>query len=129
MLGLMLLLQLFKFEDFASVLAVVLSYNDQALLTVTAALVVVVELFALPYLIGMAVSPLLRIVSGICAAGTALFWLISALTSSHADNSGLFGAGVAMPGGVLAVLWSLLLVACIATDILYLKRIPSPPTS
>lgn len=101
-----LLAQLYGFDDFASTLAIVLPINDQQLIKITAALIVIVELLSLPYLLGMYMSSLMRIISASCGLGVCGFWLITALTNAHASNSALLSATVAIPGGILAVVWA-----------------------
>jgi hypothetical protein len=124
-----LLLQLFTYEDFASSLASVVSYNNQQLVTITAAGIVIAELLALPYLIGMVISKLMRVMSALFAIGVALFWLFLSLTSSHASSSAVFGATVHVGGAVLPVIWSILLISCVAIDVIYVQRTPAEPAS
>lgn len=118
----MLLAQLFSFENFASVLNLVLSYNDQPLIQVSAAAIVVVELLALPYLLGMKLSLLMRIVSAVFGGITVAFWLLTSLTNAHTENSALFGDTFTLPGGLLAVMWSLILAGAYAYVIAHERR-------
>ena len=106
---LMLLTQLYGYEDFAVTLGAVIPFSDAALLKVSAATIVIVELLSLPYLLGMYLSKLMRVLSGIFAAGMAVFWLFTSFTNSHASNSALFSTTFELPGGVLAAAMSLLL--------------------
>ena len=109
----MLVTQLFGYEDFASVLGALMPYNDSSLLKLTAAAVVIAELLALPYLLGMYLSQLMRIVSGFFAATVTVFWLFTSLTSSHASNSGLFSTTLEIPGGIFVTLLSLVVFSCV----------------
>jgi len=109
MLLLMLLTQLYSYEDFASVLTTILPFSDQPLSVISAALLVIVELFSLPYLLEMKLSRLMRVISQLFGLVVALFWLFTSLTSAHAANSALFSTTFDLPGGVLAVLWSMVL--------------------
>src|SRR4051812_47682117 len=86
----MLVSQLFSYEDFPSTLDILLPINDQPLIHMTAALIVFAELLALPYLLGMYISRLMRVLSVMFAVCAAAFWLIVSLTNAHAANSGLF---------------------------------------
>lgn len=105
----MLLCQLYSYEDLAATLGGVLPFNDQPLTMSVAATVVLAELLSLPYLIGMYLSRLMRIVSAFMAGAVSGFWLLSCLTNAHAANSGLFSTTLEIPGGLLPALWSLFL--------------------
>jgi len=115
MLTVMLVAQLFSYEDFPSVLNIVLPINEQPLIHLTAALAVIAELLALPYLLGMYLSKLTRGVSGLFAVLAASFWLIVSLTNAHAANSGLFSTTFELPGGLLAAIWTFVLFGTLAT--------------
>lgn len=106
----MLVAQLFHYEDFASTLAVVLPTHNQQLTEITAAAIVLAELLALPYLSGMYLSTLMRFLSASLGATVSLFWLLIALTNAHATNSALLSTTIQLPGGLVAVVWALLLV-------------------
>ncbi|MES2875964.1 MAG: hypothetical protein V4678_00680 [Patescibacteria group bacterium] len=114
MLAAMLLAQLYGFEDFPATLGSVLPFNDQSLTAATAAGVIFLELLALPYLLGMYISKLMRIVSAAAAAVVSALWLMVCFTNSHALNSGLFSTTLEVPGGLLAALWSVVLFGLIA---------------
>ena len=105
MLLIMLLAQLYKYDDFASVLSIILPVNNQQTSTILAACIVFAELFSFPYLLGMYVSKLMRVVSAIFATSVISFWLISALTNAHASNSALLSTAVSLQGGVISLLW------------------------
>lgn len=111
LLTIMLLCQLFGYESFSSLLAVVMPFNDQLLTDLLTAWLVFGELLALPYLLAMPLSRLMRILSVICGALVALFWVFTQLTSAHAGNAALFSDTLPLPGGLLALLYSLLLAA------------------
>lgn len=113
MVTIMLLAQLYAYEDFASILAAVVSTNDSRAHQAIAAVIVVSELVALPYLLRMYLSRLMRVVSAIAALGVSGFWLITALTNAHAQNIGLFADAVSLPGGLLAALWCLMLIGTV----------------
>ena len=109
LLTVLLFAQLFGYEDFAVTLGALMPFNDSALLNVTAGGIVIAELLALPYLLGMYLSPLMRAVSVVLAVGVSVFWMFTGFTNSHAGNSGLFSTTIDLQGGVLATLVSLVL--------------------
>lgn len=115
MIVLMLLAQLYSFETFASVLAVVVPFNDQQLTEIFATGLVLAELLALPYLLAMPLSTLMRWVSISCGVAIVLFWFFTAMTSAHATNAALFGATVVVPGGLAPFLWTLLFLTGFAS--------------
>lgn len=113
MLVLMLVAQLYGYEGFSLALSVVLHTNDFRAHQSLAAVIVVAELMALPYLLRMYMSKLMRVVSASSAMLIAAFWLLNALTNAHAQNSAVFSDTIAMPGGLLAALWNLVLTVCV----------------
>lgn len=117
MIACMLVAQLYGYEDFATELGVLLPFSDLVLLDLTAAGIVTLELFALPYLLGMYLSPLMRLFSGIAAAAVGLYWLFVAFTNAHASNSALFASTLEVAGGIIPALWSMLLVGLVLTVI------------
>lgn len=123
----MLLAQLFSYEDFAAILGGLMPYGDASLLKVTAAAIVIAELLALPYLLGMYLSPLMRLLSAVTAAGVSVFWLFTGFTNAHANNSGLFSTTLEIPGGIFATMLSLVLFAGMVLVIRSDTRIHSAP--
>lgn len=103
----MLLAQLFGYEDFASALAVIMPITDQHFVEILAAGMVLAELLSLPYLLGMYISRLMRALSVIAGIGVCGFWLLATLTNAHASNSALLSTTVHIPGGIIAVLWAM----------------------
>ena len=110
LITIMLVAQLFSYEDFAVTLSALMPYSNNSLLTITAAAIVIAELMALPYLLGMYISTLMRIVSASLAVAVSAFWLFTSLTNAHASNSGFFSTTLEIPGGILPVALSLVLV-------------------
>jgi len=110
----MLTAQLFGYEDLAVILGTLLPFDGRAMDYVVASGLVITELLSLPYLLRMYISRLMRIVSAAAAAIVAGFWLLTSLTGAHALNSGLFSTTLELPGGLLAVFWSLVLSGLIA---------------
>lgn len=117
-LTVMLLAQLFEYEDFIIILGSLLPFNDIVMTKIVAACLVLVELLAIPYLLGMYMSALMRFVSACFAGLVAVFWLFTSFTNAHAVNSGLFSTTLEIPGGILATAWSLLLF-CVTVILLY----------
>ena len=115
----MLLGQLFGFEDFASVLGTVMPFNDMPLSSTLAAGLVLVELLALPYLLAMYLSPLMRALSATAALAVALFWLIVCLTNAHASNIGMLSSTFTIHGGLVAVAIAFVLFVLILRVVLH----------
>lgn len=120
---LMLVGQLFAYEDFPAVLASYLLLDGTAS-GVLAACMVVLELAALPALLFMSLSPLARMI-GWLAGGLVLdIWLILtiwAMVHGYSVESGLFGTTIAMSAGwyALALLVTLEIVYITAFIRLY----------
>lgn len=117
MLVSMLLAQLFNYEDFAVTLGAVLPFNDIVGTKVVAASIVVLELLALPYLLSMYLSVLMRVTCALAAAAVALFWLLIAFTNAHASNSAFFSTTIDIPGGVIAATWALVLSGLVTVTV------------
>jgi hypothetical protein len=108
--------QLFTFEDFPGVISTMWMPGDAMLASVKAALIVTLEIGAIPFLLSMRLSPAMRFVSmlsgwlAIAAWFTVTLW--QNLSSGVIVNSGLLGATVKLPVGWWNVLF------CIALGIL-----------
>jgi hypothetical protein len=109
----MLLAQLYAYEDFASVLSTVVPTNDSRAHQALAAAIVVAELVALPYLLRMYLSELMRVCSAAAALMVCGFWLITVLTNAHAQNIGVFSDVFSLPGGLLAAAWCFVLTGTV----------------
>lgn len=106
------LTQLFSFTNFATVIDQMgLPGVDEAAAHLLAALVVVAEVFSLPFLLGMRLSPAMRVVSMGFGWLVAAWWLYvllwQNLTASGQANCGLLGALVSLPSGWWAVCFML----------------------
>jgi hypothetical protein len=108
------LMQLFAFESFPDVIA---SYDISFvsdLSPVVAALIVCLEVLALPFLLWMKVSRLMRVVSFISGWFVLLFWLKvgiwQSVTTVYISNAGLFGAKIVVPQGWWLVSYSAILI-------------------
>lgn len=117
MMTFMLVAQLFGYEDFAIILSGVLPTNDTRELAIASGMIVMIELVALPYLLRMYISTLMRVLSAVCAFMVSGFWLLTMLTNAHAANSGMFASTLELPGGILAALWAATLfgLICVVT--------------
>lgn len=109
--------QLFSFEKF---LPLIKSYplpSDQIAMLI-AGLIVTSEVFALPFLLRMPVSLLMRWFSLVCSLFAAGIWLVLVIiiltTTNNLDNSGMFGTKLVIPAGTMqlavAVIMSVLAV-------------------
>lgn len=114
-LTVMAVAQLFAFEDFLPLLA---QYNlpfGYGSATLAGCLIVLTEVFAIPFLLRMPLSSLMRWVSLVCSVLAPLFWVKLALwvfmNSLVLDNSGLLGTKVSIHSGVLPLAISLILFA------------------
>lgn len=114
LLTIVALAQLFKFEDFPSVLSVYILPGGSATAKLLAALLVAAEVFAVPALVMMSLSPLMRLFSLVCGVSASAIWLLLGLQllaqGDTVVNNGLFGATLATYSGWLPVLFT----ACVA---------------
>lgn len=110
--------QLFTFEKFPDVVALMGLPGDILVADIRAALIVVFEVFALPFLLSMRLIPLMRVSSMIMGWIAAVAWLgVSirlAVTGVEIDNGGLLGATVALAPGIWMIVFSAVLVGAIA---------------
>ena len=117
---LMLLCQLFTFEDFPGLLSQVISDKATGLALLFA--LVFSEVMALPYLLGMIVPRRLTIASRV--AGGVVILLLATVEGlvifNGCDTSVLFGATFMVPSGV----WSLLLLGAVGVLMTW-KNIPA----
>ncbi|MFZ1360579.1 MAG: hypothetical protein WAS27_00910 [Candidatus Saccharimonadales bacterium] len=106
LLTIMLVSQLFTFEETVAVM------EGLGLSKVILSVIVSMELFALPFLLRMRLSPLMRIVSMTTGWVVAVAWLAIAITSLSLhtyEGVGLFGTVLPLPVGVVSMLYVLLL--------------------
>lgn len=114
LLVVMALTQLFTFEDFLVHIQSLGLPLGEAMTYALGPLIVISEVFAIPFLLRMSLSPAFRYVSmllGWLVAGIWLFislWL--AVTNSHAETVGFLGTLVNSPPGWWAVFISFALV-------------------
>jgi len=111
-------LQLFAFEAYPDVIE---SYDiplvsDASLFI--AAVIVSLEVLAIPFLLWIKLSPLMRIISFVSGWAVLLYWLGIGLWQSITDvtigNAGLFGAKILLPQGWWLVSYSAVLLILMA---------------
>jgi len=107
----MTLAQLFKYENQPIIMSTLMPFDDQPLSSIIAALIILAQVLGLPYLLGMYISRLMRILCAVSGTSASLFWLLTSLTNSHASNSGLFSSALDVPGGLIPAVWSMILFA------------------
>lgn len=122
MLVVMLVAQLYAYEDMAHAVSALLPAGDTRSLYAGAALLVIAELLSLPYLLGMYLSRLMRYCSAATAFGVSGFWLFASFTNAHAENSGLFSSSAVVPGGILPAAWTAGLFFLVAATIAFDSR-------
>jgi hypothetical protein len=102
--------QLFSFEKFTPLIESFNLPGGNGTGMLVAGLVVVCEVFALPFLLRMRVSPLMRATSMVCGWMVAAIWLILALwlnmTVNMVSTVGLFGVKIPLVVGWWAVFYA-----------------------
>lgn len=104
--------QLFTFEDFGEIFASTYGMSGNLAL-VFAALVVSFEVAAIPFLLGMTLSPLARASSMVAGWVVSTGWVVLAiwaLVRSQNMNIGLLGATVEAPASAAGIIFTLLLL-------------------
>lgn len=90
----LVLLQLFSFEELPAVLQYFWGRGSVEGMLVLASVIAVCEVLALPALLGMRLSPLMRLVSAALGVLTAVYWLVAsmhAVTGVRTMASGILG--------------------------------------
>lgn len=111
-LTLMAVGQLFSFEKFIPLIKDYELFSNPDSAMITASVIVICEVFALPFLLRMPLSPMMRIVSFVCSLLAAGIWMWLALVSASSigmqeNGMGMFGVKLAVPAGGVAILLSL----------------------
>lgn len=105
--------QLFTFEDFPALIADFLLPSGSKMAPLIAATIVTFEIFAIPFLLGMALSPLMRWTSMIFGWVVVAMWILISLWLNLADTvattAGFLGTTVKVPVGWWTVFFSLAL--------------------
>lgn len=106
--------QLFKFEEFVPILASFGLGGGERTAQILASVLVVAEVFALPYLLRIYVSPLFRIVSMLLGWLVVLLWaylILTVLGSVNAvTDAGFLGTAIEVPFGW----WNIIIVFLMA---------------
>lgn len=114
LLLLMAVTQLFSFEKFIPIIESYQLPGGHATGVTLASLIVTVEVFALPFLLRMKLSPLMRVSSMACGVVVSVIWLIlliwMVLGASSALHAGFFGTRIIIPLGAWAVVYPMLLL-------------------
>lgn len=97
--------QLFSFEKFIPLMYDYWLPGGNGTATLIASLVVVSEVFALPFLLRMPLSPLMRVVSMSCSLLAASIWVLLGVVAvagnTAMENSGMLGVKVVVPSGMV----------------------------
>lgn len=106
--------QLFAFETYGDIIATYGLPIDSAFHNVIAAIVVTLEVFAIPFLLTMKLSLLMRIISMVSGWLVLVFWLVLGIWQStvtfEIPNAGLFGERIGLPQGWWLVFYMTALV-------------------
>lgn len=107
----MVVAQLFTFETFPNVISGMWLTGGSELSPVRAALIVTLEVAALPFLLGMRLSFAMRILSMVSGWMVVAAWLVASLWVNLSNNihisSGLLGDTITLPVGWWSVLFCL----------------------
>lgn len=105
--------QLFSFEKFIPLIESFGLPGGHGTATAVAGMIVVSEVFALPFLLRMWVSPLLRVVSMVLGWAVPFMWIVLTVWMNTAatmtQNVGIFGTKVVLPVGWWAVCYAVAL--------------------
>lgn len=104
--------QLFSFEEFSPALATLQLPGDEPMAFILAASLCIFELLSLPFLLSMRLSPAFRVLSMACGWFVAAKWLFITTWETAvagASHSVLFGTSVPLPAGWWNVFFVLVL--------------------
>jgi hypothetical protein len=111
---LMAVAQLFTFEKFATVISAMWLPGGDIMTPIRAAVIVTLEVAAVPFLLSMRLSPAMRVISMVAGWCTILAWFSASVWQNTSGNvianSGFLGATAKLPVGW----WSILLCAGLA---------------
>jgi hypothetical protein len=106
--------QLFGFETFSDIIATYGLPANDVFNKVAAALIVILEVFAIPFLLMMRLSLLMRVVSMVAGWLVLIFWLAvgvwQSMVSFYIPNAGLFGSKIDLPQGWWLVFYMVALI-------------------
>jgi hypothetical protein len=108
LLVVMVIAQLYAFEDFIPLISInYFPSSSYGLASLVGCLIVLCEVFALPFLLRMALSPLMRWFSLVCSVAAPLLWLgltfFAIISNQFVDNYGLLGSKVHLHTGWVAL--------------------------
>lgn len=107
--------QLFSFEKFIPLLGDYWLPGGDGTATLLASLIVFFEVFSLPFLLRMPLSPLMRWFSLACGLLVAGIWvmlgIVAVMSDSTMTNSGILGVKVAVPFGDVQLAWAIAMTA------------------
>jgi hypothetical protein len=103
--------QLVRFDTFIPILD---EFFTSPMALAVGSCMVLLEVFAVPFLLGMALSPLARIMSLACVWLVAIGWTIWGFWSFSAKETGHLGSFVTLPPGLWAPLFGAVLMVLIA---------------
>jgi len=107
--------QLFTYEKFAEVIKGLGFTSNDVTASLVAALLVVFEVAAVPFLLRMRLSPLARFLSMLSGWMVLVFWISLSLwlnfTLSMASNAGVLGDTIKLPAGIWMVTFFIALIA------------------
>ncbi|MDB5176977.1 MAG: rane protein of unknown function [Candidatus Saccharibacteria bacterium] len=113
--------QLYAFEKFIPLIADYWLPGGHGTATLVAGLIVITEIFALPFLLRMRISPLMRWVGAACSILVAVIWLKLALVgvfeTTALTNSGMLGTKVSVHAGAAQLVVSVVLAALAAYSV------------
>jgi hypothetical protein len=105
--------QLFSFEDYGSVFAGMWLPGGADMASLYAAVIVILEVGAVPFLLMMFLSRAMRVLSMMAAWAAVIFWFVVTVAQNGSKhiiaNDGMLGATVPLPVGWWAVLFSIAL--------------------
>lgn len=105
--------QLYAFEKFIPIIQEYGLPGGEATATLVAAVIVIVQVFALPFLLRMPLSPLMRLCSLVFSVLAPVIWLtlsIVGLGATNIDNAGILGEKVDVPVVLQAAMVAVLAV-------------------
>jgi hypothetical protein len=112
--------QLYAFEKFIPLIADYWLPGGHGTATLVAGIIVITEVFSLPYLLRMRVSPLMRWLGLVCSILVPLIWFVLSLVAISQTiaitNSGMLGAKVNVHAGLLQLVVTVAVAALAATS-------------
>ena len=105
--------QLFSFEKFMPLLNDYWLPGGVGTATLTASLIVFSEVFALPFLLRMPLSVLMRSLGMVCSLMAAGLWtflgILAVMSDTAMSNSGMLGMKIVIPSGAVQLVFALML--------------------